>query len=112
MLEAGRVALRGGACVGVVAAGAGYPEVSPTGLPIGGLDGLDPDVLCFHAGTARAADGSIRTAGGRVLTVVAHGADLDTARSRAYDNLDRIHFEGMRARRDIAMIGHIVEAAR
>ena len=42
---------------------------------------LDPDVLCFHAGTSRDADGTIRTAGGRVLCITAIAADVETARS-------------------------------
>jgi len=98
--------------VGAVAVSAGYPEPSPTGFAVSGLDRLDPGVLCFHAGTVRDSDGVVRTAGGRVLTVAACGHDVEAARARAYDNLDRIYFEGMRARRDIAMIGHIMQTAR
>jgi phosphoribosylamine--glycine ligase len=91
-----------GSAVGVVAASAGYPGDVQTGHRIHGLDTLDDGVLCFHAGTRRESDGAVRTNGGRVLTVVGRGDGLDTARMLAYDNLERIHFEGMRFRTDIA----------
>jgi phosphoribosylamine---glycine ligase len=94
-------ALRG-AAVGVVAAAAGYPGAVRRGDPVSGLGRLDPDALAFHAGTRRDGGGSLRTAGGRVLTVVARGATLAAARERAYANLARVHFEGMRHRSDIA----------
>jgi phosphoribosylamine--glycine ligase len=41
------------------------------------------------------------TAGGRVLTVVATGADYRTAIDRAYEAVGLISFEGMQYRRDI-----------
>jgi len=103
-LAPGRASSHGGACVGVVAASGGYPGPSENGRPIGGLDTVGGDVLVFHAGTRRQPDGGVVTAGGRVLTVVARGASLEEARSRAYANLERIHFEGMRLRRDIARV--------
>ena len=90
-----------GATVGVVAAAAGYPGDVRRGDVITGLDALDDGVLCFHAGTRRDADGTLRTAGGRVLCVTAVGDGLEAARARAYDNLARVHFDGMQARTDI-----------
>jgi phosphoribosylamine--glycine ligase len=87
--------------VGVVVASGGYPGKYNTGLPIGGLDDLDGDVLAFHAGTQRTADGYI-TSGGRVLTVVAAGPTLTEARARAYDNVRRVSFDRSFYRRDIA----------
>ena len=89
------------ACVGVVLASGGYPVKYETGLPIKGLDDLDPDVLVFHAGTARQDDGTLVTSGGRVLTVSALGPNLQAARDKAYRNVERISFEGMHYRRDI-----------
>jgi len=59
------------------------------------------EVLCFHSGTRRDDSGALRTAGGRVLSIVATGGDHDSARASAYANLDRITFDGMHARRDI-----------
>jgi phosphoribosylamine--glycine ligase len=102
-LQPGRAAWSSGACVGVVAASGGYPGPVRTGKVITGLDALDPDVLCFHAGTQRRDDGALLTGGGRVLTVVGRGDTLDAARRRAYANIERISFEGMRYRRDIAL---------
>ncbi len=90
-----------GAAVGVVAAAAGYPGDVRRGDVITGIGTLDADVLCFHAGTARDGDGTLRTAGGRVLCVTATGSDVDAARARAYGNLARVHFDGMQARTDI-----------
>jgi phosphoribosylamine---glycine ligase len=94
--------------VGVVAAAAGYPGDVRRGDVITGLDALDDDILCFHAGTRRDRDGTLRTAGGRVLCVTAMAPDMETARVRAYGNLARVHFDGMQARTDI---GHRVIAA-
>ena len=50
------------------------------------------------------------TAGGRVLTVVASGADYADAIARAYAGVERIHFEGMQYRRDIGK--RAISAAR
>jgi phosphoribosylamine--glycine ligase len=102
-LEPGRTRWDTGACVGVVAASGGYPGTFEAGKVISGLDSLDPDVLCFQAGTQRRGDGSLVTSGGRVLTVVGRGATLDAARARAYANIERISFDGMRYRSDIAL---------
>jgi phosphoribosylamine---glycine ligase len=107
-LAPGRAAWDAGACVGVVAASGGYPGPVRTGKVITGLESLDPDVLCFHAGTQRRDDGSYVTGGGRVLTVVGRGDSLDAARSRAYANLERISFDGMRFRSDIAVQPSVV----
>ena len=56
-----------------------------------------------HAGTARAPDGSIVTAGGRVLNVTALGRDAADARAAAYAAADKIDFDGKQLRRDIAL---------
>ena len=90
------------ACVGVVLASGGYPDDYPTGLPISGLGSVEPDALVFHAGTAPTDDGSVVTAGGRVLTVVATGPTLAEARTKAYRNVRYIHFSRCQYRRDIA----------
>lgn len=69
---------------------------------IGGLEAVEmvPDVQVFHSGTGRRGQ-EIVTAGGRVLTVVASGADYQSAIKRAYEAVGRITFEGMHYRRDI-----------
>jgi len=96
------IARRHAACtVGVVAAASGYPAAPRTGDRVTGLGALDPGVLCFHAGTRRGSSGEVLTSGGRVLSVVARGEDVESARALAYANISRIHFEGMRFRHDI-----------
>jgi phosphoribosylamine---glycine ligase len=90
--------------VTVVLASAGYPGKYETGKPISGLEDaakLD-GVQIFQAGTKRV-NGEILTAGGRVLAVTALGLTVEAARSRAYDAVSRIHFEGCHYRRDIAL---------
>ena len=88
--------------VGVVLASRGYPGAYQTGYPIDGLGTLEPGVFAFHAGTAAGAAGYL-TAGGRVLTLVALGDTTAEARDRAYRNVDRIRFQGMTYRRDLAL---------
>jgi phosphoribosylamine--glycine ligase len=89
------------ASVGVVLASRGYPGPYSSGALISGLSRLEPNVLAFHGGTATAPDG-YRTAGGRVLTLVALGDSLADARERAYRNVGRVQFEGTTYRTDIA----------
>jgi phosphoribosylamine---glycine ligase len=88
--------------VTVVLASRGYPESSSKGDLIEGLGApgsLDVEVL--HAGTAVQGD-SVVTAGGRVLNVTGLGDDPAQARDRAYGAAERISFDGMQMRRDIA----------
>ncbi len=85
--------------VNVVLAAHGYPESPRKGDVITGLG--DVTGLVFHAGTAR--DGKhLRTAGGRVLSVLGSGPDLATARANAYEAADSISFKGKTLRSDIA----------
>jgi phosphoribosylamine--glycine ligase len=89
--------------LGVVMAAAGYPGKVRSGDAIGGLDSeLGPDAKVFHAGTRLDADGRVLTAGGRVLTVCALGADIAAARERAYAAVEKLRFDGAFCRRDIA----------
>jgi phosphoribosylamine--glycine ligase len=87
--------------VTVVLASAGYPESSSKGDVIHGLEEAAELAEVTHAGTAER-DGEIVTAGGRVLNVTGLGASPAEARDRAYDAADRISFEGMQVRTDIA----------
>lgn len=89
------------ATCGVVVASGGYPGPYEKGKVITGLDTLDDDILVFHAGTAREADGRLVTSGGRALTLVARGASVIEARERVYANIERVRFEGARWRSDI-----------
>lgn len=90
-------------CVCVVLASGGYPGKYAKGAVITGLDQVEalPDVKVFHAGTALDGDRLV-THGGRVLGVTAWAEDLSAARRKAYAAVDRIHFDGMQFRRDIA----------
>ncbi len=99
------------ACVGVVMASGGYPGNYRAGFPITGLNELDEDVMVFHAGTKPGKERKeIVTSGGRVLTVVAMGATINTAREKVYNNIARIHFEGAHYRKDIALIRNAIKA--
>ncbi|MFF5127242.1 phosphoribosylamine--glycine ligase [Streptomyces syringium] len=97
-----------GAAVTVVIASHNYPGTPRTGDVIEGLpeaaesekDAQKAYVL--HAGTALDADGRVVSAGGRVLSVTATGADLATARGRAYELVSRIRLDGSHHRTDIA----------
>jgi phosphoribosylamine---glycine ligase len=86
----------------VVAASKGYPGKYRTGVPIQGIDDADAmeNVRVFHCGTRRR-DGQIVTDGGRVLAVTALGRTTEEAQRRAYQAMEKIHFEGMHYRRDI-----------
>jgi phosphoribosylamine---glycine ligase len=88
--------------VTVVLASAGYPESSHSGDPIAGLELLSGDVEVTHAGTAERPDGTIVTAGGRVLNVTGLGSDAESARAAAYAGAGMISFDGKQMRRDIA----------
>jgi phosphoribosylamine---glycine ligase len=86
----------------VVLAAKGYPETPEIGTEIRGADqDFGPDVVVFHAGTRRDADGTLRAAGGRVLNVCARGATLQEARDRAYAAVARIDWPGGFHRTDI-----------
>jgi phosphoribosylamine--glycine ligase len=91
-----------GSAVTVVVAGAGYPAGSDSGTPIDGIaEAEGTGALVFHAGTARHGD-RIVTNGGRILAVTGVAPTLAGARERAYAACERIRFEGMQYRRDIA----------
>jgi len=87
----------------VVATSKGYPGKYQTGIPITGIADADsmPDVKVFHSGTARR-ENALVTDGGRVLGVTALGDTIAHARQRAYAAMQKIHFDGMHYRRDIA----------
>ena len=89
------------AALGVVVAAAGYPEEPRKGDAITGLPKPSEDCRVFHAGT-RLDGKTLVTNGGRVLCVTALGDSVKMARTRAYEALDSIRFEGMQYRNDIA----------
>lgn len=91
------------AAVCVILASGGYPASYPKGIAIRGLDNEQDGTIVFHAGTSRDADGTWRTNGGRVLGVVGLGADIASARAKAYERAETILFEGKQNRTDIAL---------
>lgn len=103
-----------GAAVTVVIAAKGYPATPRSGDPIGGLAEVEdePDVHVLHAGTAFSEEGTLVSAGGRVLSVVGQGASLAAARERAYKGVDYITLEGSHHRSDIALAVADAEHAR
>jgi phosphoribosylamine--glycine ligase len=90
--------------VTVVLASEGYPETPITGRRISGVDTALAihGVTLAHAATALS-DGEFVSTGGRVLSVVATGANFTEARSRAYLALEAIELEGGQFRTDIAL---------
>jgi phosphoribosylamine--glycine ligase len=95
-----RVRRKSAACV--VLAAAGYPERPQIGDAIVGIGAAqETGALIFQAGTANR-DGELVTNGGRVLSVVAIGAELSEATERAYRAADLISFQGKQFRGDIA----------
>jgi phosphoribosylamine--glycine ligase len=87
----------------VVLASKGYPGAYEKGKVITGIEELkgERDLLVFHAGTSFR-NGNLVTSGGRVLGVTALGTDVREARERAYSATEKIRFEGMHFRKDIA----------
>jgi phosphoribosylamine--glycine ligase len=91
------------ASVCVVMASGGYPGTIEVGKRITGIGDADKieGVKVFHAGTSTR-DGDYYTAAGRVLGVTARASDLSSAVQRAYEAVDKIHFDGAHYRKDIA----------
>ncbi len=88
--------------IAVVATSKGYPGKYPTGVPITGIEQAVAmrGVKVFHSGT-KMQDGQLVTDGGRVLAVTALGDTIADAQKRAYQAMQKIHFDGMHYRRDI-----------
>jgi phosphoribosylamine--glycine ligase len=87
----------------VVLAAGGYPGEFSKGQAISGIDAAQkvPGVMVWHAATATR-DGQFVTAGGRVLSVIAVGDDLPQAVERVYAAAEKIKFDHVHYRRDIA----------
>ncbi len=89
-----------GACVCVVLASGGYPVSYVKGKKI--TVGDIGDCTLVHAGT-KMVDGELLTNGGRVLNVVAKGATVEEARTKAYRAINNINWENMHFRKDIGI---------
>lgn len=88
------------AAVCVVLASKGYPEKSETGKAVT-FEALPANMVCFHAGT-KLAKGEVVTAGGRVFGLTAWADTLETALKQVYTDINKVSFDGMQYRRDIA----------
>jgi len=97
-----------GFAISLTLASGGYPGSYQSGLPITGVAEANrlAGVHVFHAGTALR-NGQLVTAGGRVLSVAAHGQTFQEARDKAYEAASYISFEGMHYRKDIGHRGLI-----
>ena len=97
------LAWRDESAVAVVLASEGYPLAAQTGREITGLDAVGEEgCTVIHAGTKRDSDGTLRSSGGRVLSVVARENTLEDARVRAQSAIARVLLEGSHYRTDIA----------
>jgi phosphoribosylamine---glycine ligase len=99
LADAPELRWRDGSAVTVVLAAENYPGRPRVGDVIVGseADGV------LHAGTTRRDDGAVVSSGGRVLSIVGTGPDLDSARSRAYGVMGSIRLPGSHFRTDIGL---------
>ncbi|QUI24389.1 phosphoribosylamine--glycine ligase [Vallitalea pronyensis] len=88
----------------VILASGGYPIQYEKGYAINGLEHFQDhkDITVFHAGT-RLDNGKYLTNGGRVLGITATANDMTAAREKAYQAVDKIHFEKKHYRKDIGL---------
>ena len=91
---------RAGASVTVVVAAEGYPGTPAKDDAIEIAD-LPEGVDVLHAGT-RDDDGTVVSAGGRVLSVTSTGLSLQDAREKAYAGVEAVSLRGGFSRSDIA----------
>ncbi|MCY3967204.1 MAG: hypothetical protein OXF21_01365, partial [bacterium] len=111
------------AAVTVVCASKGYPRTPTVGDVISGIEAANHQdgVKVFCAGVAsqpaKSSVGtkspvgrskSLVTAGGRVLSVTGQGPSLEVARTRAYQGVTQIEWQGCYFRRDIAKVATAV----
>lgn len=82
----------------LVLASEGYPGVYETGKEITFDEGIKSKLI--HAGT-KENHGKILTAGGRVLNIISVAYSFDEARKRAYEDAQKIYFDGKYYRKDI-----------
>jgi phosphoribosylamine--glycine ligase len=94
------------AVVCVVIASGGYPGKYQKGKVIDGLKSLEEmkNIIAFHAGT-KFQDGKVVTSGGRVLGITAWADTIFKAKEKAYEGVEKIYFEEMYYRKDIALKG-------
>ena len=101
-LEDVNIEYHDGAFATIMTVSGGYPGDYQKGFPITGLAeaALINKTIQFHAGTEFQGD-AIVTKGGRVLTITAQGETISEAVNTAKNALSKMHFEGMKFRKDI-----------
>jgi phosphoribosylamine---glycine ligase len=101
-LSSTEIEMEENATVCVVGAGERHPE-SPDGIAISGLEALKmmQEVSVFHENTSFHGP-DIVTPGGGVICITAAGKDLEDAKVKAYNAMEKIHFDGVYYRKDIA----------
>ena len=110
-LKPSKLRWKSGASLCVVLASGGYPSKFQIGNVITGLTDIDQHngVKVLHAGT-KLVNSSILTNGGRVLGVTASASSVNAARAIVYGAIQKIHFDGMHYRKDIAAPANRVTA--
>tara|TARA_R110000764_G_scaffold1503_1_gene6389 strand:+ start:490193 stop:491467 length:1275 start_codon:yes stop_codon:yes gene_type:complete len=83
----------------VMAVSGGYPEAYEKGKKITGTENIE-DSIVFHAGT-KLSDGKVVTNGGRVIAITSFGKDFKEALKTSYQNMEKLHFDGMYYRKDL-----------
>lgn len=83
----------------VMAVSGGYPEAYKKGKEITGTEKIK-DSIVFHAGT-KLSDGKVVTNGGRVIAVTSFGKDFREALQKSYQNMEKLHFDGIYYRKDL-----------
>ncbi|MBZ8182780.1 phosphoribosylamine--glycine ligase [Oscillatoria salina] len=102
------IAWKQGSAITVVASSPGYPGKYQKGLAIAGIEQAENfGAIVFHAGT-KLKQQQLVTDGGRVLNVTAVGENFSVAKTKAYQGIEKIQFEGIYYRRDI---GHRLVSA-
>lgn len=90
------------ASVYIVVSSTDYSRKYRKGVVISGLEKIRTlkDTVVFQEGTSFS-DKDIITSGGRVISITATGSDIKDAKIKAYDAVEKIHFNGMHYRKDI-----------
>lgn len=90
-----------GAALTTVLASEGYPGPYEKGRPMTLPEEEGEGRILFHAGTERDPEGTVRTAGGRVLAATGLGPTLEEARERSLELARAVDFQGKYFRGDI-----------
>ena len=83
----------------VMAVSGGYPEAYEKGKTITGIDKVEGS-LVFHAGTKQDGE-NVVTNGGRVIAITSFGETYQEALKHSYQNMKKLHFEGIYYRKDL-----------